>query len=42
MGILLTSTTHYDSTVLYHIIHDKVNMYEQAELPVHSDTICYN
>ena len=42
MGFLLTSTTLYDSTVLYHITHDKMNLYEQEELLVHSDITCNN
>jgi hypothetical protein len=42
MGFLLTSTTQHDSTVLYHITHDTVNLYEQEELSVHSDNNCYN
>jgi hypothetical protein len=28
MGFMPTSTTHTDGTVLYHITHDKVNLYE--------------
>jgi len=41
MGFITTSTIHTDSTVLFHIPHDKVNLYEHEDLPVHPDTICY-